>query len=723
MDVAESADVQTNNEKSNENEHKLTDLEALVTPEQVLSASVARRRRNLTRRRSSSTRRDQTPVRHEEEEEQQKKEKALERPKTPERRRKKVVSKNGDAEEKNSSSDNKEDFKEALDDVTINENDENKEVKINEETPENINKNSNRQIKTKDKKEKIESIISVSQTELVAMFDKAKQKIKSGRDKYRKKEVLKRSQSAPRNFSNEELMESFRRAQMASAEREIERKRSSSVRKYSTDSSSSEMIPKSTPKPIPRIPKSMKPQKVPKQQPPQMHLTNRKFEQRPVCNKIVEILDPKTSRVIKTKQIMYVKFNFIQFLKMLKIFTIKDIIFEYKRFKNDMKHEHEKILNLRRKCINELILMGVLCGLGGVLFKFIEGAFENFYKCGVKRIKRDFIDQLWMKSHNLREEDWKSLARNKLKHFEEELHVAHEAGIRSYTGKTSWSFLNGIIYSLTLVTTIGYGHMFPTTITGKGLTILYALIGIPLFLIILTDFGKLFTRCIKYVWAFVRRLYYTGRCRKVRKTAHVEDIFKGAQMVYEAATLRRPSKTPDPNIQMEEGTDDGGTSPATPAPSNYEIDDEFNLPITLALSILVLYIFLGAVGFQVLENWDFFSSFYFVFISLSTIGLGDFVPSNNLFMIFSIVYLVFGLALMSMCINVVQDKISDTFKRASAKIGATIGLTVNEEDGSIITVPPDQVEMPEVHNAENIQKDINKNNESKDDEIIMTKIK
>lgn len=158
----------------------------------------------------------------------------------------------------------------------------------------------------------------------------------------------------------------------------------------------------------------------------------------------------------------------------------------------------------------------------------------------------------------------------------------------------------------------------------------------------------------------------------------------------------------DPNIEDgQEELEDGGTSPATPAPSNYEINDEFNLPVTLALSILVLYIFLGAVAFQILENWDFFSSFYFVFISLSTIGLGDFVPSNHIFMILSIIYLVFGLALMSMCINVVQDKLSDTFKQASAKIGATIGLTVNEEDGSISTVPPDQVEMPEIHTTEN----------------------
>lgn len=64
--------------------------------------------------------------------------------------------------------------------------------------------------------------------------------------------------------------------------------------------------------------------------------------------------------------------------------------------------------------------------------------------------------------------------------------------------------------------------MYPTTTTGRALTIVYALIGIPLFLIILTDFGKLFTRVIKFVWAFVRRLYYTGTCKKARKTTAVK---------------------------------------------------------------------------------------------------------------------------------------------------------------------------------------------------------
>ncbi|KAF3420816.1 hypothetical protein E2986_10994 [Frieseomelitta varia] len=67
-----------------------------------------------------------------------------------------------------------------------------------------------------------------------------------------------------------------------------------------------------------------------------------------------------------------------------------------------------------------------------------------------------------------------------------------------------------------------YGHISPSTNTGRAITIVYAIFGIPMFLIILADFGKLFTRGIKFLWAFVRRLYYTGSCRKVRRTVPVQ---------------------------------------------------------------------------------------------------------------------------------------------------------------------------------------------------------
>lgn len=78
-----------------------------------------------------------------------------------------------------------------------------------------------------------------------------------------------------------------------------------------------------------------------------------------------------------------------------------------------------------------------------------------------------------------------------------------------------------MIITLVLSST-GYGHMFAVTKTGQAVTMAYAVIGIPMFLILLADFGKLFTRGLKFVWAYVRRLYYTGSLRRVRKQAQVQ---------------------------------------------------------------------------------------------------------------------------------------------------------------------------------------------------------
>uniref|UniRef100_A0A1B0DCI0 Potassium channel domain-containing protein n=1 Tax=Phlebotomus papatasi TaxID=29031 RepID=A0A1B0DCI0_PHLPP len=360
----------------------------------------------------------------------------------------------------------------------------------------------------------------------------------------------------------------------------------------------------------------------------------------------------------------------------------------WQEFKAANSEEVEKICLLRNRCLSNLIILIIFCGIGGIIFRFVEGAFENFYKCGVKRVKRDFVDQLWISSHNLREEDWKAQARARLRKFEEELHTAHEAGMTSYSGQKAWSFLNGWAYCLTVVTTIGYGHISPATTTGRAITIVYAVIGIPIFLILLADFGKLFTRGIKFLWSYVRRLYYTGSCRKVRKQAQVQED-------EEAKNSQEGNAT---GLHLSPSQQDLGT-PQTPMPSEIEIDDEFNLPISLAFFILITYILIGASIYTTWEDWSFFESFYFVFISMSTIGFGDFVPNHPMYMMASIVYLMFGLSLTSMCINVVQVKLSDSFKHASAKIGATIGLKMAEEASLKNSQNGSPVDLASVHSV------------------------
>lgn len=133
---------------------------------------------------------------------------------------------------------------------------------------------------------------------------------------------------------------------------------------------------------------------------------------------------------------------------------------------------------------------------------------------------------------------------------------------------------------------------------------------------------------------------------------------------------------------------------STPEPENFEVDDEFNLPISVAIALLLSYMMLGAAVFTLWENWSFFESFYFVYISLSTIGFGDYVPKHPVFMIATFIYLLFGLALTSMCINVVQEKLSATFQKAKMRIGETVGLDVEQIMAEDIAQEEDAKEKP-----------------------------
>ena len=120
-----------------------------------------------------------------------------------------------------------------------------------------------------------------------------------------------------------------------------------------------------------------------------------------------------------------------------------------------------------------------------------------------------------------------------------------------------------------------------------------------------------------------------------------------------------------PNANIEAGNGD-------------ELDDEFNLPVSLALFILFLYMFSGAWVFTVTDNWSFVDAIYFVFISTSTVGFGDLIPKSEWSMIALSVYLLFGLALTSMCINVIQEQLAVAFEEAKMRLGTRMGLEVAE---------------------------------------------
>lgn len=75
---------------------------------------------------------------------------------------------------------------------------------------------------------------------------------------------------------------------------------------------------------------------------------------------------------------------------------------QWQQFKEKHQQELAIIRSQTRKCIANLIILIIICGFGAFIFRYLEGSFENFYKCGVKKVKRDFVDSLWSASHNMR---------------------------------------------------------------------------------------------------------------------------------------------------------------------------------------------------------------------------------------------------------------------------------------------------------------------------------
>ena len=67
----------------------------------------------------------------------------------------------------------------------------------------------------------------------------------------------------------------------------------------------------------------------------------------------------------------------------------------------------------------------------------------------------------------------------------------------------------------------------------------------------------------------------------------------------------------------------------------------FVLPILL----LIIFVILGAFAYHQVEGWNLLNSFYFVIVTVTTIGYGDFAPATNLGKIFTMFFSFFGITI------------------------------------------------------------------------------
>ncbi|ESO84618.1 hypothetical protein LOTGIDRAFT_131885 [Lottia gigantea] len=273
--------------------------------------------------------------------------------------------------------------------------------------------------------------------------------------------------------------------------------------------------------------------------------------------------------------------------------------------------------------------------VGGMIFQHIEAPHEILLRQRAV-VARERLNQKLLKlsedvNITTNETLWMVEAEELLVKFQDEMFsLTNNEGWdgKEVEDELQWSFPGALLYAVTVITTIGYGHIAPKTGWGRIVTILYALFGIPLTLLCLRNIGTLLSSIV--------RLFYKYTCSS--KSSSNED-------------------------QKE------ANEPA--------VEEQVRVPVTLTFLILIGYIIGGAIMFGLWEKeWDILIGSYFCFITLSTIGFGDFVPgtdadswANHEKNIICSAYLLFGMAIMAMCFHLMQEEVRLKCRRLAHRIG------------------------------------------------------
>ncbi|XP_069571657.1 potassium channel subfamily K member 15-like [Brachyistius frenatus] len=241
-----------------------------------------------------------------------------------------------------------------------------------------------------------------------------------------------------------------------------------------------------------------------------------------------------------------------------------------------------KTQNIRTLFLILCIIVYLL--IGAAVFDALESESES----SRKKVLEQKLNEL-RKKYGFVEDDFREIERVVLQS------EPHRAG-------RQWKFAGSFYFAITVITTIGYGHAAPRTDAGKAFCMFYAVLGIPLTLVMFQSLGERINTLVRYL---LRR---AKQGLGLRKT----EVSMGNMVL---------------------------------------------MGLLSCMSTLCI----GAAAFSHFEDWTFFNAYYYCFITLTTIGFGDFVALQKRdalqkrppYVAFSFMYILVGLTVVGAFLNLV----------------------------------------------------------------------
>ncbi|CAF3456626.1 unnamed protein product [Rotaria socialis] len=253
---------------------------------------------------------------------------------------------------------------------------------------------------------------------------------------------------------------------------------------------------------------------------------------------------------------------------------------------------------------------------------------------------------------------------------------------------SGWSYTSALLFTITVITSIGYGHITPTSWEGQITCICYALIGIPIFLLCLSNISSVLGDIFRFMYSGLLHCFccacriYTRNRRRVNRQSRLSKLQDSHGIDYTGAPTIDPC-WPEANRRTAGKLSDEDENDCDDYDDDDDDDDkddiwsrmESRVPFGAVILIIIGYIYLGAVMFSKFEGWTMIESVYFCYITLSTIGFGDYVPGvtsssgAGVRFLLACIYILFGLAILAMCFDLIKEGIVDKFHWCANKLG------------------------------------------------------
>ncbi|XP_028853817.1 potassium channel subfamily K member 10b [Denticeps clupeoides] len=251
---------------------------------------------------------------------------------------------------------------------------------------------------------------------------------------------------------------------------------------------------------------------------------------------------------------------------------------------------------------------------GGLVFHVLEQQFETKQKGTIMQKKGAFLQK-----HTC-------VSPDELDDLIKQAIDSANAGV-SPIGNTSfessyWDMLSAFFFAGTIITTIGYGNIAPSTEGGKIFCICYSIFGIPLFGFLLAgicdQLGTILVKSILKVERMFRQRHIQISQTQIRVTSTILFILAGC----------------------------------------------------------IVFVTIPAFIFKHIEGWSVLDSIYFVVITLTTVGIGDYVAGGDRNLDYMkwykpliLVWILVGLAYFAAVLSMVGDWLKVLSKKTKEEVG------------------------------------------------------